>query len=98
MVSVGKGNFFQNSHVAIGIGRMWGQEAFLQLVLQQHVVLRRKAKACSEKEKEVNLCHSKQHKNCTIFTLGKETKVLSIPHDVFYAGPLAKESIYDWGP
>lgn len=47
MVPVGVGNFLQSSHVAIDVSCMWRQEVSLQLVLQQHVVLRRKAEACS---------------------------------------------------
>lgn len=52
MVPVGMGNFFQGDHVAVGVGCMWGQEVSLQLVLQQHVVLRRQPETRSEKDKE----------------------------------------------
>lgn len=51
MVPVGKGNFFQRSHAAVDVGRVWRQKVSLQLVLQQHVILRRKAEARSEKDK-----------------------------------------------
>lgn len=50
MVPVGVGNFFQRSHVAIDVGAVWWQEVSLQLVLQEHMVLRRKAEARPEKK------------------------------------------------
>lgn len=51
------GNFFQGDHVAVGVGCMWGQEVSLQLVLQQHVVLRRQPETRSEKDKEWDCCY-----------------------------------------
>lgn len=97
MVPVGKGNFLRSSHVTIDVGRMWRQEVSLQLVLQQHVVLRRKAEARSEtKNKNFKpLIPSPSKYNtfvdCTVL-------VLSIPHDVFYAGPLAEEGVHNRCP
>lgn len=52
MVTVGKGNFFESKVFPIDVGGVWRQEVPLQLVLQQHVVLRRKGEACSEKQKQ----------------------------------------------
>lgn len=69
MVPVGEGDFFQSCHVAIDVHGMWREEVSLQLVLQQHVVLRRKANACSEKEKEVvNFWHKldTRFETCTV--------------------------------
>ncbi len=57
MVAVGKGNFFHCSHIAVDAGCMWRQELSLQLVLQQHVVLRRKAETRSEEDKGGDGCH-----------------------------------------
>lgn len=52
MVPIREGNFFQSSHIAIDVHDLWRQEVSLQLVLQEHVVLRRKANACSLKRKK----------------------------------------------
>lgn len=51
MVSVGEDNFFCSSHFPVDVGRVRRQKVSLQLVLQEHVVLRWKANA-SSKEKE----------------------------------------------
>lgn len=52
MVPVSKANHLLHSQVTIRMGCMGRQEISLQLVLQQHVVLRSKAKARPEREQE----------------------------------------------
>lgn len=48
MVPIGEAHILGCSHITVDIGCVRRQEVPLQLVLQQHVVLRRQAKARSE--------------------------------------------------
>lgn len=99
MVPVGEADIFESSLVTVDAGCVFRQEVPLQLVFKQHVVLRRKAKACSEMAKRQchNLIsfekHSVKFRENIWRTLG-----LSTPHDVFYACSLAEKGIHNRGP
>lgn len=55
MVPVGEADILESSLVTVDAGCVLRQEVPLQLVFQQHVILRREAKACSEMEKKDNV-------------------------------------------
>lgn len=55
MVPVGEADILESSLVTVDAGFVLRQEVPLQLVLQQHVILRREANACSEMEKKTML-------------------------------------------
>lgn len=55
MVPIGDDSLFYRSYFAIAVGGLWRQEVSLQLVLQQHVVLRSKAEARPEKKGETSI-------------------------------------------
>lgn len=55
MVPVGEADILESSLVTVDAGCVLRQEVPLQLVLQQHVILRREANACSEMEKKTML-------------------------------------------
>ncbi|KAA8581998.1 hypothetical protein FQN60_008738, partial [Etheostoma spectabile] len=90
-MSTTSGSAPQSSHIAIDVGGMGMQEVSLQLVLQQHVVLRRKAEARPDKDKEIALWRKKalmtgvpdgtrgalQRKESTAKTLWKDRKSFS---------------------
>lgn len=95
MVPVGEADILGCSHVTVDVGRVRRQEVPLELVLQQHVVLRRQAKARSEMKSDILFLKSSvQH----FGKLGDVFLDLSAPHDVFYACPLSEEGVHNGGP
>lgn len=55
MVPVGEADILKRSLATVDAGGVLRQEVPLQLVFQQHVILRREAKACSEMEEKDNV-------------------------------------------